>query len=89
MEGSSKENKAVSSNTVSLGLAVSELKDTCSKVVIHGVITKLSPMKQSSSSKRKYFDGWVTDDQGLKRFVSFSTALIDKMKKAQQDTSQH
>ena len=87
MEGSSKD-KAVSSNTtVSTGLAVSELKDTCSKVVVHGVITKLSPMKQSSSTKRKYFDGLVTDDQGSKRFVSFNTTLFDKMKKAQQDTS--
>ena len=86
MEGSSKD-KAVSSNTtLSMGLAVSELKDTCSKVVVHGVITKLSPMKQSSSTKRKDCDGLVTDDRGSIRFVSFNTTLFDKMKKAQQDT---
>ena len=81
MEGSSKD-KAVSSNTtVSTGLAVSELKDTCSIVVIHGVITKLLPMKQSPLTKRKYFDGLVTDDQWSKRFVSFNTTLFDKIRK--------
>uniref|UniRef100_A0A1X7T133 Uncharacterized protein n=1 Tax=Amphimedon queenslandica TaxID=400682 RepID=A0A1X7T133_AMPQE len=57
------------------------------KVVVHGVITKLFPMKQSFLTKRKYFNGLVANDQGSKKFVSFNTALFDKMKKAQQDTS--
>ena len=64
------------------GLTVSEIKGpSASPKTIHGVITTLSPVKESNR-KVKYFDGTVSDDTDSKRFVSFNTDLFTSMKES-------
>ena len=49
---------------------------------IHGMVTKLSPLKESTRPRKKYFDGTFSDDSDTKRFVSFNTKLFQSMKEA-------
>ena len=45
------------------GLPVLEIKDVSSNVVVHGVITSLSPIKEGSLTKRKFFYGTMSVHQ--------------------------
>ena len=38
---------------------------------VHGVMTAISPMKQSQKTKTKYFDGKLSDGISIARFVCF------------------
>lgn len=46
---------------------------------VHGVMTKLSPMKSSTSGKSKYFSGELTDGGAKVRFVGFDSKLHERM----------
>uniref|UniRef100_A0A1X7UPF3 Uncharacterized protein n=1 Tax=Amphimedon queenslandica TaxID=400682 RepID=A0A1X7UPF3_AMPQE len=62
-----------------LAKRISSITDTAESTIIQGVVTKTSPMKLSKT-KRKYYFGTVLDKSSSKRFVSFNTAIFDKMK---------
>ena len=54
---------------------------------IHGMITKLSPLKECTRHRKKYFDGNLSDDSDTKRFVSFNTKLFQSMKEAKDNST--
>uniref|UniRef100_A0A1X7U873 Replication protein A OB domain-containing protein n=1 Tax=Amphimedon queenslandica TaxID=400682 RepID=A0A1X7U873_AMPQE len=62
-----------------LAKPISSITDTAESTIIHGVVTKISAMKLSKT-KRKYYFGTVSDESSSKRFLSFNTAIVDKMK---------
>lgn len=50
------------------------------KAIVHGVVTRLSPVKNSKRDEKvKYFDGQIADDKGSVRLVSFSPGLRQAM----------
>ena len=65
------------------GSDISDLIEPCTTPsAIHGMVTKLSPLKESTRHCKKYFDGTFSDDSDTKRFVSFNTKLFQSMKEA-------
>ena len=46
---------------------------------IHGVMTEVSPMKESKSGKLKYFNGKICDGKSSARFVCFDKKMHEKL----------
>ncbi len=63
------------------------MNGACSEVNIHGVVTQLSPVKVSRTSKKKYFDGKLTDGKKTMRIVSFEPELRSDMDKSRLERS--
>ena len=60
-------------------LDVCDVKDSGS-AIMHGVVTKLSPVKKSKrDDKVKYFNGQISDGKGCVRVVSFEPSLGQAM----------
>ena len=46
---------------------------------LHGIMTKISPMKQNHSGKTKYFDENLSDGKRCVRFVCFDAKMHEKL----------
>ena len=46
---------------------------------IHGVMTEISPMKDSKNGKSKYFNGKICDGKTSARFVCFDKKMHEKL----------
>ena len=58
--------------------------------MVHGVVTRLSPVKTSENTKRQYFDAAITDGKKSVRIVSFLPSLretLDDVRKTQSTVS--
>ena len=54
---------------------------------VHGVMTAISPMKQSQKNKTKYFDGNLSNGKSTAHFVFFDAKMHDKLSDVQQKKS--
>ena len=50
---------------------------------VHGVVTRLSPVKTSKNTKRQYFDAAMTDGKKSVRMVSFLPSLRETRRQTQ------
>ena len=57
---------------------VSELR-VAKSAKVFGVLTAISPMKESQKSKTKYFDGKLSDGKKTARFVCFDAKMHEKL----------
>ena len=66
---------------------LSKISEMQSKATVHGVVIELSPVKDSRTKTRKWFDGEIADEQSAVHFVSFDPKLWQAMDKSREDKS--
>jgi len=65
-------------------LELSNLSESCKHAIVHGVVTELSPVKQSAKNC-KYFQAQLSDGKKTIKVVGFDPALHQSMNNSQKD----
>ena len=68
-------------------MEISKILEAQPKATVHGVVVGLSPVKDSRTKTRKWFDGEIANSETVKHFVSFDSRLWHAMDKSHEERS--
>lgn len=68
-------------------IELSKISEAQSKATVHGVVVRLSPLKDNLEGTLKWFDGEIAENQSVVHFVSFDTKLWNAMDKSHEEKS--